>query len=304
MGVDFTTIEKAKLDNFSLIIDKLYKFHFKNYSGQVFVYLLSFIIAFAYMMISGVILSRPQQNTIVEGLLIGGVFLVGLPLLYALKSDKLESNVTEKEQIIIEESSNFEEVPNIKEIMKTLYERLYIKPASIRFTSPTNSDIRKWYKKQLAQIPELDEQWKAQGLSLKERARAAWKIRHFSRLAAREMMSSSVDRELLRARDISLYGNPDGKDFNYIVKELLDQGIKGADLYEAIIKGEKIPETKQIAIAMGEIDKIIEKYNPNPKITSLKDEILINDFPSQPLLAKAVNGKESQVFEGIGEMKD
>jgi hypothetical protein len=101
----------------------------------------------------------------------------------------------------------------------------------------TNAEIRQWYLMRVAQIPELNERWIQQGLSLKERAEAAWLLRHEARLEARSMMSDSAEVELLRARDILKYGNPDGPTFEFLVARCGEAGLDGDEIYQAIIDG-------------------------------------------------------------------
>ena len=86
-------------------------------------------------------------------------------------------------------------------------------------------------------IPELNKQWLSQGLSVRERAEAAWSIRHEARLAARAMMADLVEVELLRARDIAEYGDPDGPTFEFLVERLKAVGLEGDAGYQAIIEG-------------------------------------------------------------------
>ena len=59
-----------------------------------------------------------------------------------------------------------------------------------------NAKIRKWYLEQVAQIPELNEQWLAQGFLVEERAKMAWQIRHNARLEARKMMADAEEVEM------------------------------------------------------------------------------------------------------------
>lgn len=101
----------------------------------------------------------------------------------------------------------------------------------------TNAEIRKWYLEQVAQIPELNEQWLAQGLSAKERARKAWQIRHDARLQAREMMADPDEVEALKQRDIAEYEDEKGPTFEFLVQEWRDAGLKGNAVYIAIIEG-------------------------------------------------------------------
>ena len=101
----------------------------------------------------------------------------------------------------------------------------------------TNAEIRRWYLEQIAQVNQLNEQWLAQGLSAKERAKRAWQIRHDARLAARAMMPDSDEVEDLRQRDIAEYGNPDGPTFAYLVQEWRKAGLTADAVYIAIIEG-------------------------------------------------------------------
>lgn len=104
-------------------------------------------------------------------------------------------------------------------------------------TPQTNSSIRQWYLKQLSQIPELNEQWTKDGVSLEERARRAWQFRHDRRLEARAMMESEEEKELLRRRDVKIYGTPDGPTFEFLVERLTADRLEGNHIFEAVIKG-------------------------------------------------------------------
>jgi hypothetical protein len=75
-----------------------------------------------------------------------------------------------------------------------------------------------------------------EGISLKERARRAWQFRHDKRLEARSFMRDKDEVEMLQARDMHLYGTPDGPTFEFLVKRLRDAGLKGNEVYEAIIQ--------------------------------------------------------------------
>lgn len=100
----------------------------------------------------------------------------------------------------------------------------------------TNAEIRLWYRERVATIPELNREWITQGLSARERAEKAWRIRHEARLIARSMMTDVVEVELLRARDVAKYGNPDGPTFEFPVERFEDAGHEGDAVYEAIIE--------------------------------------------------------------------
>ena len=104
-------------------------------------------------------------------------------------------------------------------------------------TPKTNAEIRKWYLAQVAQIPALNEQWLAQGFSVEERAKMAWQIRHDARLEARKMMADAEEVEMLRSRDVAEHGNEDGPTFVSLIDKCRRAGLKGNNIYEAIIKG-------------------------------------------------------------------
>lgn len=50
------------------------------------------------------------------------------------------------------------------------------------------------------------------------------------------MMTNIVEVELLRARDVAYYGNPDGPPFELLVQRREDAGLEGDAVYEAIIE--------------------------------------------------------------------
>ncbi len=101
----------------------------------------------------------------------------------------------------------------------------------------TNAEVRRWYLEQTTRISGLNRQWIAQEISARERAEAAWHIRHEARLEARAMMANPEEVELLRERDIAEYGNPDGPTFEFLVEKLKDVGFEEDAIYEAIIDG-------------------------------------------------------------------
>jgi len=88
---------------------------------------------------------------------------------------------------------------------------------------------------QVVQIPTLNKEWIAQGLSLQDRAEAAWKVRHDARLAARAMMADPAEVALLRARDMTKYGNPDGPAFEFLMERGRAAGLDDDAIYQAII---------------------------------------------------------------------
>ena len=100
----------------------------------------------------------------------------------------------------------------------------------------TNAEIGRWYLERVSSIPELNKKWIGQHLSARERAEAAWRIRHKARTEARSM-SDEREVELLRARDLAEYGNADGPAFEFLVEQLAEAGLEEEAVYEAIIDG-------------------------------------------------------------------
>ena len=101
----------------------------------------------------------------------------------------------------------------------------------------TNQEIRRWYNQYVRRIEELNIQWELQGIVISDRARMAWEIRHNARLKARNMMLDKGEVELLRARDLQVYGTPAGPTFEYLIREAERLGLTGDNIYEWIIKG-------------------------------------------------------------------
>lgn len=104
-------------------------------------------------------------------------------------------------------------------------------------TPQTNKEIRQWYKDELSKIPELNEKWIAENVSLVNRAERAFEFRREKRLKAREMMKDQSEVERLRQRDIAKYGSPDGPTFGMLIDRLLASELTGNAVFEAIIKG-------------------------------------------------------------------
>jgi hypothetical protein len=100
----------------------------------------------------------------------------------------------------------------------------------------SNSEVRVWYKNEVAKLPALARKWKKEGITLAQRAKNAWKYRQEKRLEAREMMSDREAVELLRLRDLKKYGTPDGPTFEMLMKRLQDEGYSENEAYEEIIK--------------------------------------------------------------------
>jgi RHS repeat-associated protein len=100
----------------------------------------------------------------------------------------------------------------------------------------TNEEIRQWYNDEVSRIPELNKGWIEEGWSAEERSQAAYEIRHDARMKAREMMTNPDEVEMLRARDLEKYGNPDGPTFESLVDYYSEKGYEGDALYEKIIE--------------------------------------------------------------------
>ncbi len=51
------------------------------------------------------------------------------------------------------------------------------------------------------------------------------------------MMMDPTEVELLRQRDLTVYGNLDGPTFEFLVEKLRGAGLEGDSIYEAIVEG-------------------------------------------------------------------
>ncbi len=103
-------------------------------------------------------------------------------------------------------------------------------------TSPmTNQQIRAWYNEQVERIPDLDLDWQKQGLTLEQRARKAYDIRHHARIKAREMMVNRDEVADLQKRDQQVYGHPDGPTFEQLVAKNIQKGMTQTAAYEDVI---------------------------------------------------------------------
>lgn len=96
-------------------------------------------------------------------------------------------------------------------------------------------EVRKRYICEVARIAPADAVLAAQGVSLADRAHAAWQMRHDARLLARAMMKDEAEVEALRARDQEKYGNPEGPTFEYLVEKGKKDGKADDAVYEGII---------------------------------------------------------------------
>ncbi|WP_404365694.1 RHS repeat-associated core domain-containing protein [Marinobacter sp.] len=104
-----------------------------------------------------------------------------------------------------------------------------------RHEALSNAEVRTWYNEMVAPIPELDKQWIRHGMGPEARARNAHGIRHDARVKARTLMEDPAEVEMLRARDMEVYQNPDGPTFDYLVEKNRSKGISGDDIYEEIV---------------------------------------------------------------------
>ena len=118
------------------------------------------------------------------------------------------------------------------------------------------SEIRAWYRGRTAEISEFNQGWIAEGVSLEERARRAWRIRHDTRVRARSMMENPAEVEDLGERDRRLYGNPDGPTFDQLVRENDRLGLRQDEVYERIIRGSQTTNR--------EVNKLFDRKVPSP----------------------------------------
>jgi len=100
----------------------------------------------------------------------------------------------------------------------------------------TNSEVRAWYRGRVERIRGLNKEWLAQGLSARERALRAWKLRRDARTEARAKMEDGRDVEALRRRDESKYGNPDGPSFEDALALAVGKGYEGDEAFGEIIR--------------------------------------------------------------------
>lgn len=101
----------------------------------------------------------------------------------------------------------------------------------------SDSEVRDWYLRKIATIPELDAEWQNSQVSLEERARRAWKIRHDARREARELMDSRVDVVALKLRDLVIYGHTSGPTFAQLVSAGRRAGLSPEETHRRIISG-------------------------------------------------------------------
>jgi len=100
----------------------------------------------------------------------------------------------------------------------------------------TDCEIRKWYNYQVVAIPKINQRWIAKNMTLRERAKRAYEIRHQARMNARFMMSDQAKVKELQARDQIKYGNPNGPSFLYLVQKAQKKGVEDMSIYKKIIQ--------------------------------------------------------------------
>jgi hypothetical protein len=134
----------------------------------------------------------------------------------------------------------------------------------------TNAEIRQWYLERISHIRELNQQWMAAGLAARERAQEAWHFRHTARLEARAMMDPT-EAELLRARDLAVYGYPDGPTFEYLVergREIMTQLLE-----QALTEVYKLPPEKQDAIASAILEELEDEQRWQAAFAGSQDKL-------------------------------
>lgn len=110
-------------------------------------------------------------------------------------------------------------------------------PAAIQIDTPNNNcDIRTWYNFQVLAIPQLNDYWITQEITLKERAYKAYILRHNARVHARYMMPNKEEVALLQKRDLAKYGNPDGPTFETLLEKNQAKGMTLEQAYKSIIQ--------------------------------------------------------------------
>ena len=107
----------------------------------------------------------------------------------------------------------------------------------------TNREVRDWYLREVASIPVLDQQWQAEGVSLPDRARRAWEIRHRARVTARKLMIDPIEADMLRRRDVAKYGNPDGPTFEQLFDQAKAKGLNDDGAYQEILSSSTATDT-------------------------------------------------------------
>ena len=96
-------------------------------------------------------------------------------------------------------------------------------------------ELRAGYNETVRPIPELNQQWRAEGIPLAERAFRAYAIRHNARLQTRALTEQELNVRNLEVRDFLKYGNKDGPSFENMIEIANQKGYYGDAAYEYII---------------------------------------------------------------------
>jgi ribose 1,5-bisphosphokinase PhnN len=98
-----------------------------------------------------------------------------------------------------------------------------------------NTEVRRWYLRQVGTIGEKNEAWLAEGVSAEVRATRAWEMRSRFRAQAREMMQNQAEIDLLRQRDRLKYGREDGPTLEWVLRRVSAEGYSSDEAYEMVI---------------------------------------------------------------------
>jgi RHS repeat-associated protein len=99
----------------------------------------------------------------------------------------------------------------------------------------TNAEARGLYLSRVARIPDVEKSLAARGVSLRQRALAAYTIRHLARLESRARMANRAALARLEIRDIEKYGHFDGPKFEELLQQAQREGKSIEDAYQEII---------------------------------------------------------------------
>ena len=108
-------------------------------------------------------------------------------------------------------------------------------PDGMKGTS--NDAIRDWYNAQVApdRIAALNKKWEQEGISLAERAKRTYDIRHDARVTARDYMDNQLQASWLKVRDLFQHGSTDGPSFNKLMNRNKKNGLNQEQSYQQII---------------------------------------------------------------------
>jgi len=95
--------------------------------------------------------------------------------------------------------------------------------------------IRARYDEGAKNITDLNETWKSQGFSAKERSKMAFIEREKIMDETRGMMTEQFSKDSIQLREFLKYGNPKGATYDQLVAKNIEKGLRGEAVYEAII---------------------------------------------------------------------